>query len=505
MVYRRKKTTRRVAGGRRLKKRQFALAAAGAGVAAGYGFYRNVKAVSNPLTSVARAILKNPHANHLPKLKATVKVAKEFKKMIDSRKKFGKKGTMRAKVSADTARAVRSYGRRNFAPAKFLGTFGNGRPFQSPGRSYGFNGSILKVESGGQLADAECLYLGHGVAFTHVIKGFFRAMLSTAFANANLPISDWAQGPFHNADNYTLNIIYRNLTSSMANVLLAITFTTDFTMEQMAGAIWTQWQASLSTETPFDFYNCTLFQTVTDSAANTHTRLVSTVFLANHDVEINVKSSLTIQNATLAGPVTAASLSGDSSLLAGREQMGNIYNNPLVGKMYSSFAKGNHWRNGFLEKHRLPYSTGSHNTTPNQSFLSDPNSGVITGKANTDLSQFWKKPPPSWAFEDKPNVESIQMNPAEMKKDVWNFHSRMGVSRFSNTFAQFLNDGVTSGTTSPFLIPFGFAKMIALEKRLDDRTEVNAINIHYEISQVYSIKLIRRTDKASLPIVVVNS
>lgn len=512
MPFRRRKVVRRLAGRRRLGKRQFGIGLAGAGIAAGYGFYRNAKAMmarNNVYSSGGHIPVGYPRGRGSKKqIIKSIGVGNANRKRIAasptprSRKRV--KGFKITANSLGTQTSGYAGGRRHYAPAKFLGTFGNGRPFHSPGRQYGFNGSVLKVESGGQAVDAECVYLGHAIAMTHVIKGFFRAMLSSLFAEAGLPIVDWATGPFYNADNYLVNLIYRSQTSSMSNTLLGITFTTGFTFEQMAGHIWTLWQASVSGGTPFDFYNATLIHNVTDSGAATHTRLMSTLFLANHDIEIMVKSSLTVQNATLAGPVTEASLSGDSALLAGRENKNNIYSNPLVGKMYSSFAKGGHWRNGFLEKFRKTYATGSHNSTANQAFLSDPNTGIITAIANTDLSVFWKKPPPSWAWEDKPTIESIQMNPAEMKKDVWMFHSRMSVGNFTNSFAQFLNDGVTSGTTSPTMVPLGFAKMLAVEKRLDDRTEVNVITLHYEVGQVYSIKLHKRAMKASLPIVLLN-
>lgn len=338
-------------------------------------------------------------------------------------------------------------------------------------KSFNIKGSVLRYETGGQINDAECVYVGHSVATNKVITSALRAVIKELFRQRGTDILNW-DDTIQNGENLRLQYVYTT-NAHTAGALTEI----DFDVKDGSSNVLTyqglalKWQQNISDNWGGQAHKIEyvlLFSSTGSQILN-----YGKVYTSHFYLDFSFDSKLKVQN------VTSSSTVGDTE-----DQLANaINNNPLIGNLYS---KNKNQRNGFeCVKHQ----------TVQTNFIADSDTGVFTAlAATTGFSQFLKKPPPAWTFNAK-QVKGLTLHPGEIKYSHITFKANMSFTTFLTKLSVPLSEN-----SLDFAVNFGFAEMFALEKMLDDRTETNDIFLSYEVVQTYACKGYNKK-VASVPIV----
>lgn len=332
-------------------------------------------------------------------------------------------------------------------------------------------GSVEKYEYGGRVNDAQCIYIGHSIASKRVIGSAFRAVVKHLFVLRGDDVKDW-NALVQNSGNLKLEYTYvideggAAVTANSAIPLAGLTYT----------QVSENWQNDLvpfMTGDPFRDFDITFVQLYEDLGAGTIIPR-SSIFLTNYDLRFNFDSKLKIQNITAAGADDSAD---------------NINANPLVGRMYS---RNKSQMNGFETTVNSPIA--------NSNFVANKDTGIFTNGSSGPNGTHLKKPPPAWMFNCKSQTPLV-LAPGHIKWSHIQFKQKMTWKTFFKKFKMMIQAKLLV-TTNQIKINFGFAEMFALEKLVDDRTEVNNVNVAWEVSAVYGCNGYIKKNP-SLPIVTV--
>lgn len=336
------------------------------------------------------------------------------------------------------------------------------------------HGVVTKFEFGSEIADPECVYIGHGISTVTFADHIVRNLVKILFKKAGIDIPAWEDPiAFSSADKWYVQIRYWS-SPQAASALSADAgdFSSGSTWKDLADAVLTAITAVSTLNTRWD--SMFLFD---GGKADTNRIMLASMNLQSVMFNFRFVSKLKVQNVTEAG--TGAD---DNDELAT-----NVEANPLIGKHYGK----NEWKNGFDPVWR-PGAVGW------DGFYANRLSGIIASSA-TDISSSgsYVKPPPYSHFKSTKGT-GVRIDPGQISTSNIVFKTKMSFqSLYDHTKEAFYLYSTQQ------VVDFGFAKMLALEKLLDSRLSSDAaVRVQYEVAQFYSSTAYEK-HQPTMPLVVI--
>jgi hypothetical protein len=186
-------------------------------------------------------------------------------------------------------------------------------------------------------------------------------------------------------------------------------------------------------------------------------------------------SALVLQNRTLSGGTAAA------------EQVNNVENNPLRGRMYCTNG------NGFEPIWRDP------NDASWTALIGKVSDGVMLGNQERTLPKKARLPEPSF-FRHTKNGAKTLLQPGQIKKDILITRHKMSMERFEEVYQDTISNSQQTSPEATVYCPLGKANLFAFEKVCDTRAGDEAlIQIGYEHNLIVrSMMYARRPPTSSL-------
>ena len=334
----------------------------------------------------------------------------------------------------------------------FSGKFKKLKRFKLKGRKKRIAQAIeFKYEDGGISQDTQCVYLGLGSCpMIYLRRVLCACIVKELSRQAQLSFNDWKESPFVDLPTGSIMSIridyYATVTS---NALLDVTTTS---VSEAAGDTWENLATNLNTTLITIIGNPHLVVdhiTLRYADGGANTKIRGKIECADMYITASFFGNMNLQNATLA----ADGIGGETV---------DIANNPLYGKMYHT-NKGN----GFLPISRQDFVS-------NVSLTCDPVTGLIDA-TGSQLSNNFKKPVAPQLIRKVSSHSNINLNPGEMKKFYVKYNK---THSFTNWITLIGEDYLNLEN----YLREGTATMVALEKKLNNRTESNAIVINYEVN-----------------------
>jgi len=327
-------------------------------------------------------------------------------------------------------------------------------------------GSVSKMESGGTVTGAQCVYVGHSTNGDQVWRSVGRALVKELYKQAGYDIISWEDPiPFAAAEEHFLTMdFFINPDDPIVTVGGVPSYGVGTTFDDVSNGIVVELSNAnrgYAANSGLELQRIILFNG--DSTANNRT-LLGSIQLSSFMLNIEISSKLKVQNSTLAHDGTDEN----------DELSTDVRNNPVHGKVYHS--KG--WTNGFTMTFRERTSAPTF-----YGFTPEYDSPLISQDGSALAQKQLLKPPGGYTF--KANATACRMNPGDIKYDKWFFSCKIGFNNFVKKMSDMLNR-ITAPSASPMVAAdFGRVGMIGLEKLLDTRTSEAPLLIGYEIEQVY--------------------
>jgi len=186
----------------------------------------------------------------------------------------------------------------------------------------------------------------------------------------------------------------------------------------------------------------------------------SRIQLFNYKIHLNFKSSLTIQNTTLAADPNPT----EDTVTANDDEDNQLTVNPLRCRKYE--IKG--WKNAFIPKSRSQATVATWT-----GFVVNPTYGTFENSA-TDLgNRQYQKPPYGTEFQDTLSV-GFTLEPGEMRTNKCSFNVTMKLQHIMERLKHYLVDR----TENP-LVNFGTVAMVACEHKLKNELDADVV-VSYE-------------------------
>lgn len=404
------------------------------------------------------------NAYHSPAGKETRKVVRRLFQEGKSRRKYQAKSTARYRARKSSTFLYRSTATR-------MGRFPKGKKMRTES-SYAKYGSIKKVEHGGVYNDSECVYIGHSTfAHEQVIPGVCRAIVRELVKQMGQDFVGW-EDTIKTAVTQ-LQLSYRYYLGPTDNSLtqVNVAVTANMSMFDLAQALYTSWNLIFGTTTHY-------IQDIWINEVAGSLQTMATIRAFQFDLDILCVSTLSLQNRTLAG--TGA---GEND-----QEMTDISNNPLVGKMYEGRYTG--FIPDYRENLELNY-TG---------YTSNPQTGLILAKASQSLIAQTKKPPPAWFFHNCKKTAKAVLAPGIIRTNTIRKRQKMSLHSFLGRMARQI--GAAQNTN--IVNYMGNSTMFGLEKALNSRATEADISVAYELNQKFCIAGNYRKMTATVPILEIN-
>lgn len=323
------------------------------------------------------------------------------------------------------------------------------RPFQ-----FHHRGSVKVIERGDVHSDTNAVYVGLcNAPFVEVMKAACRAIIKALVQQHGFSFQDWNETSGDITDGA---IAYRYFTSTGAvNVSQqTITFPTiDFgvsTYDDIANALYTSIVSTFSTDTNHTFREFILYKASTSPSDADLARIMMSDFTLVYECT----GSMKLQNRTLA----------NTSAEADDDDMGNIENNPIHGKIY--MCKN---LSGFEPRVRL-------SEAGYEGFTADPSTGIIKTDAASSCTSLGSKKPVLPAFFRKVDYhKAIKIMPGEIRYFKTVFKRSI---KWNTLFRDYIIQ--TNAPTTAMQTKFGNTFMFGLEKMLDTRSSEPSVNVGYE-------------------------
>lgn len=335
---------------------------------------------------------------------------------------------------------------------------------------------ILRRERGATYDDPNCVYIGHGMPVNELYKQAWRAVVKKLFELTGNRVQSIERDPLvdsgDTADLHQLFIEFwvnqKTTTSTSFTVNIAVSDTVVSIADKIITAVQTAFSAVADHDVP---HFRRIRYITTDVATGLQKQFVAQMFLEDFHLDIMHKSTLRMQNITLAGNVSAPEANED---IASKDNLEAV---ALRGKCY----KTDTWQNGF----QLPYKITQ--TTGDTSLQAEAQLGVILNKYDnlktTGTSmETYSKPPPAYLLGTKSYANVVSFNPGKIRVDKINFETTM---KF-NKFIQLIKPSIRSGDWNQ-IHKIGIAHLFAFEKALDFRTTDSPIILGYEVDYTLSV------------------
>ena len=337
-------------------------------------------------------------------------------------------------------------------------------------------GSVKKVENGGLQNGSDCVYLGHSTSVhEQLVPAAVRAIVRELAKQAGFDFAQWDEIiPLGGANNWTYSLLYyaSHKTGTQSSSSTSITAGTQ-TYLGLADAIYTQLKTTMQPGVE-----------LAEIRLNDHDgHCNAKVLLSQMDLTFEVVSVMKIQNRTLA---TSSITTAEHD-----EEMTQISNNPVVGKIYS----GNH--DGFMPDARgiLPGGASF------EGLLADTQQGVIAAKA-ADLPVGFKKPIDGQFLKSCYKTGNVIIMPGEIKTSRLKYTRRMNCLEFFTKLSTEIDEATVADTR--LRTRFGVCEMVGVEKQLNSRDGEADISLAYEVSQIYKCSGYYKKSTKVMPLLEIN-
>lgn len=383
-------------------------------------------------------------------------------------------GSFRTNRSSGNRLPPTPYRRKRRRKGKKRKRRGKGYKIVRPKIRPSLHGVSETVEHSGIFATGpnNALYLGHGVATNKFWLNLCRALIRKLYRLHGEEIYDWSLGISGTGNFTSLDIIY-TIWNDQDTVLIDTTTLAAQSYASVANVLYVRLLALFSE----DNQNINLQAiTLKETTSGLH---LARIVVASCEIQYYIKSSMRIQNASLAG------LRGGSTDLAD-EESDNVTANPLVGKLYCSKSRAN----GF--KPQIVRSVG---VGDNVITVANQANGVcsfsVTDTSSSEMRDLYKKPPPARQMRMK--GYSYGISPGQIKTFSWVDRRKIKLSalieKIKTTFTQ--NVAVQYQNVGQF-------KMVGLEKKMACSSQENDIVLHWHLQQSYNFvakSLLGRTNR----------
>jgi len=368
---------------------------------------------------------------------------------------------------------------------------------------YNLHGSVKINEFGGSvLATAtNAVYLCHGIATDEVVQSFWRAIVKELFRQRRDDIKNWSDkidiGNTSATKQLRIDIRYVNKPSTSADPvvgLLSFEPLPDISYETLSKDLYVFWQTGQGTGSePKEILSIVMLgQSANVGNTGTYYDVLAKIHMKQVRFSFNIKSSIMVQNRTL------AEISKASEDASERDNALDIENVPLIGRQYSRCKS---WRNYLdVDVRTGTEAPGNAGTTFAKKLNADSMTGVIQFESSANASSMLKKPPPGYILGFKSD-KKLLIQPGTIISDKWTFNTSLSTASFMLKFQHILGNSAVN-TTKSARVDFGFIQGVGLEKLLDSmRSSGSPINLAYQVTQTYKCALIYNKHVASNPIV----
>jgi hypothetical protein len=348
------------------------------------------------------------------------------------------------------------------------------RPRKYKTSSFSRNAVKFTLEHGGTTSNNNCGYIGHGVAVDKINELMANTILKFLFEKGGFSVNNFQkkingdQSTAHTHPVYRIEWKHRigegeQILTSFAAI------GADETWATAAATLVNQLYASVtSSDEEFHLLSFTLYS-LQDPLLPLEKTMVSTAMVNELYVNLHFSSTLNIQNQTLG---TSAS----------DDQVTDVTNNPLEGKIYSG------WGNG-LTLSAYNISTGP--VDADNGFVVDHQKGVSKFSASgtnitAEMQAVLNRPPSPAAFNEKVRMASIRLPSGGIKKSYISYKKIFKLQTLFNIMLTDLRDNPQFRR-----INIGKYELVAVQKLCRTGTE-QPISLGYEVNQTYSMSMWRR-------------
>lgn len=322
------------------------------------------------------------------------------------------------------------------------------------------------LEHGSTLNDADCVYIGHGVAFDQFVTLMSLYMVKRLFEKAGMNLVSMEKKIIGDqvaatAETWTIRWHHRVVVGGVT-ITTDTVIPADSTFRDAGDVLAADWRANvIATDEMLDMLGVQLIQTV--GGGNGTEIVQASVQCTDLKLDFRWNSKLNIQNQTLG--------SG-----AGDDLITDVTNNPLQGFQFEGYGTG------FIPTQynaalALPAGTG---------FTASMQTGVATFTPNatnvtTEMQNIYKRPPAASGFDGCFKRSAIRLAAGGIKQS---FLSYRKVMSWNVAFRLILNDLRSNVTYRKQNI--GKFAMLGLQKQCRTGAE-QPVNIGYEVNQVYML------------------
>lgn len=367
-------------------------------------------------------------------------------------------------------------------------------------REYNMKGSVKVNESGGILTAAatHAVYLNHGTPVQEVLSSFWRAIVKELCRQARYDIKNWSDIPEWTNTvtqvGVNIRILYVNTPSDSSTTVNALTYTpsSGLSFEGIANGLRDYFALNAPAGSqPKELVALHLYSELRNSAnTGTHVLLLSQIDAKQVLLQFRIKSTLRLQNRTL-----AEADAGETTL--DRDAITDIDNQPLIGRLYSSPGQ---WRNFLdVDLRSLTNPTGTGNLFAKK-LVCDDTTGICQFESSTNAPSYLKKPPPGYMLGYKAD-KKCKIMPGQIMTTGSDFTASMSIASFFVRFAPLIGLAPAS-TLKSTRVNFGTIQGVGFEKMLDSlRSSGSPISLGYQITQSIMCMLTYKKHIASNPII----
>ena len=317
-------------------------------------------------------------------------------------------------------------------------------------------GATFKKQVGGTVTASSSgqnvVYCGHATNANEVVhKGVWRSIFKKFMNKAGYDITSFEQEFISVASSFTIFYYYRSNADSQLEQTVTYAFpATASTYAQLFDNFYDALRTAYGTAPEAKVPIRMILQD--SSSQETHCMMD----LKGTYVKFMLTSALIMQNRTLSGGAAAA------------EQVNNVENNPLRGRMYCTNG------NGFKPIWRDPTDATW------TALIGKVSDGVMLGNQEKTLPKKSRIPEPSF-FRRTTAGAKVLLQPGQIKKDILVTHHSMGMEKFEEIYQDTISNSQQGTPTQTVYCPLGKATLFAFEKVCDTRAaDESLISLGYE-------------------------
>jgi hypothetical protein len=332
-------------------------------------------------------------------------------------------------------------------------------------------GTVQLYEAGDTVASGGAVYVGHGVGCIAVWNAACIAVVLKLFkAIGHRPVS--THETVCNAADFRVYMEYILDQGDVAGSTSYNVGSTD-TYETVGRGLRNLIEAQIAAIAATGDFAVT--KIYLDNQANTNPICVATLGGRDLMLEMDVSSTLCLQNRTLGDGVTDT---GDSEA---------VTNNPLVGRIYEGDGNGSG-----MKLHDNTLDLGD----PNQ-FVASGWSGEISvssEQANMSSGQtdVYKRPPPANAFSGVKRTNFARLNPGQIRSSYLRWYKKITFNMLIKKLFVWLRDTSVPAPEAK-LTHIGKFRFFGFEKKLKTNQTEADISVGFEVKQTVRVLIYERT------------